>query len=555
MEKPMRKRAYITGWLAFLVILQAGRLQASGYHPPFDQAVSEAHLVVLGEVTKAWCPSVKKVELAGQSACQAGRVFRMKIEKVYKGDLKPGAEVVFVDPHHNSTASYRVEQGKQNLIFLVPAGLDEFTKRRYDFGAGQLFRPIRNLSRQSIFGEDNFKGWLFLLDQVVPKKTGDLNAALTKILEQNKNRHVLRYAIEHFPKKLTESGQALFKKVIIENKADAFIISPAIKRLVKEGVKFEARVLRGLISECSAYAREDLYKMIDRDNISAVQDKLFEFLQQKEPADEQKLIDILAGYAPEFLKDQLSRQDLPFWKLVPCLQALKIDGQAVGRPDFSAEIIKVSPYTLRQLGEVLEGNEFYGILAMNAPLKNTDWEVLFPLMEPTLAGADTPIRKMIVALMRTFGRQVTRSKQTYRLAGASRRLSKPITLEILTNKKRYRLDEPVSITINEIARLDRAWISLEGELGWAFERPDKGWMGSGGFFHVFKNAGVAREKHRRLKKGEVVQTEQTMTSYFDVPGVYQVKARKLYPHDGGAHGLDSWTGVVFSEPIEIEIYE
>jgi len=530
-------------------------LQASGYHPPFDQAVAEAHLVVLGEVTKAWCPSLKNVKQAGQSTCRVGRIFRMKVEKVYKGKLKPGAEVVFVDPHHGSTASYRVEQGKQNLTFLVPAELDEFTKRRYDFGAGRLFRPIRNLSRQSIFGEDNFIGWLFLLEQVVPTKTGDLRAGLTKILEQNKNRHVLRYAIEHFPEKLTESGQVLFEKVVFENKADAFIISPAIKRLVKEGVKFEARVLRELISECSAYAREDLFKMIGRDNISAVQDKLFDFLKQKEPADEQKLIDILAGYAPEYLKDQLSRQDLPFWKLIPCLQALKIEGQAVGRPDFSAQIIKVSPYTLRQLGEVLEGNEFYGILAMNAPLKNTDWEVLFPLMEPILAGADTPIRKMIVALMRTFGRQVTRSKKAYRLAGADQRPPKPITLEILTKKKRYRLDEPVSITIKEIARLDQARISLEGQLGWAFDRPDKTWMGSGGFFHVFKNAGVARKMHRRLKKGEVVQTQKIMTSNFDVPGVYQVKARKLYPHDGGAHGLDSWTGVVFSEPIDIEIYE
>ena len=231
----MRKSVIIVGWLTCLVIIPAGRLQASGYHPPFDQAVSEAQLVVLGEVTKAWCPSVKKVKEAGQSTCRAGRVFRMKVEKVYKGKLKPGAEVDFVDPHHGSTASYRIEQGKQNLTFLIPAELDEFTKRRYDFGAGQLFRPIRNLSRQSIFGEDNFIGWLFLLNQVVPKKSGDLNAALRKILEQNKNRHVLRYAIEHFPKKLTESDQALFKKVIFENKADAFIISSAIKRLVKEG--------------------------------------------------------------------------------------------------------------------------------------------------------------------------------------------------------------------------------------------------------------------------------------------------------------------------------
>jgi len=551
----MRKSAHIFGWLTCLVIIQTSQLQASGYHPPFDRAVSEAQLVVLGEVVQAWCPRMKTAKPTEQSACRAGRVYRMKLEKVYKGNLKPGAEVVFVDPHHGSTASYRVAEGKSNLTFLVSAGLDEFSKRRYDFGAGKLYRPIRNLSRQSIFGEDNFTGWLFLLEKVVPKKPGELPASLTKILKQSKNRHVLRYAIEHFPPRFTESDQAMFKKVIFENKEDAFVVSPAVKRLVKEGAGFEPQILRELITECSAYAREDFFKMINRDNISALQDKLFEFLMQKKPADEQRLIDILAGLAPEYLKDQLSRQDLPFWKLIPCLQALKIDGREVGRPDFSAEIMEVSPYTLRQLGEVLDGNEFYGILAMDAPLKNSDWEVLFPLLEPTLAGADTPIRKMIVALMRTFGRQVTRSNKTYCLARPGQRRPKPITLEILTSKKRFRLDEPVSITIKEIARLDRAWISLEGELGWAFDRPDKTWMGSGGFFHVFKNAGVAREKHRRLKKGEVVQTEQVMTSSFDVPGVYQVKARKLYPHDGAAHGIDSWTGVVFSKPIEIEIYE
>ncbi|MBW1807092.1 MAG: hypothetical protein JRJ87_02785 [Deltaproteobacteria bacterium] len=551
----MRKSAIIVSWLTVLVIIQTSQLQASGYHPPFDQAVSEAQLVVLGEVTKAWCPGVKKAKPAGQTACRAGRVFRMKIEKVYKGNLKPGAEIVFVDPHHGSTASYRVAEGKPNLTFLIPAEFDEFTKRRYEFGAGMLYRPIRNLSRHSIFGEDNYSGWLFLLEQVVPKKPGDLHASLTRILEQNKNRHVLRYAIEHFPASFTESDQALFKKVILENKEDAFIISPVVRRLVKQGVGFAPQVLRELITKCSPYARQEFFKMIDRENISALQDKLFEFLKQKKPADEQKLIDILARFAPEYLKDQLSRQDLPFWKLIPCLQALKIDGRAVGRSGFSAEIIRVSPYTLRQLGEVLNGDEFYGILAMAAPLKNSDWEVLFPLLEPTLAGADTPIRKMIVALMRTFGRQVSRLKKTYHLAQTDQRSPKPIALEILTGKRKFRLDEPVSITIKEIAQLDRAWISLEGELGWAFDRPDKTWVSSGGSFHVFKNAGVALEKHHRLKKGEVVQTSQVMTSFFDVPGVYQVKARKLYPHDGGAHGLDSWTGVVFSEPIEIEIYE
>jgi len=39
------------------------------------------------------------------------------------------------------------------------------------------------------------------------------------------------------------------------------------------------------------------------------------------------------------------------------------------------------------------------------------------------------------------------------------------------------------------------------------------------------------------------------------PGRYCVSAQKCYARDGASAGLDAWTGMVFSEPIEIEVAE
>jgi hypothetical protein len=525
---------------------------ASGYHPPFDKAVAEAELIVVGEVTEAWCP---KVVSATKTAPARGRVYRMEVRKVYKGSLRQGEAVVFTDPHHRSTASYRVAESGLNLTFLVKLELSAFERRRYDYGVEELYRPIRNLSKDSVFGPDALDGWLYLLDHFVAREPGDRLEAYRNILKKHENRNVLHYAVTHFPGDLAPADITLFKQVAADRASDAYVAGYAVERLAKAGARFDVELLRKLLEDGSVYMRDQLLSMVDRSNVAGVQDLLFGFLIQDGPEAEQKLIETLARHAPAFLRKQLERHELQPWKLIPCLRELGINGSAVGKSDFPAKILSANPYTLRFVGEVVGGNEFWGVIAMGEPEGHREWEPLFPLFSSTLKGQDTPIRRLVVALMRTFGKKVVRSGETYRVVETERPMPCPVGLTLSTEKKRYRLDEPVSVKVTETARADGTWMAMKGSLGWHVERPDHSATMTGGFFHEFKDVDLPREEFREGRKAEVRVTEVNLTSYFNVPGNYRLSAKKLYPHDGGSHGIDAWTGVAFSGTIEIEIVE
>jgi hypothetical protein len=521
------------------------RTQASGYHPPFDRAVKEADLIVVGEVFEAWQPKMLSPRSGG------GRIYKLRVSKAYKGSIKAGREVVFIDPYYRSTASYRVAEEEKNLTFLVKLNRAKFAKGGYDLGPQVLYHPIRNFSKKSIFGDDAMEGWLYLLDHFVAGKPGNKSAKYREIIEESSNRHVLHYVVTHYPKDLTSTDVKLLLKLIKRHSQDAYVAGYAIKKLAAAGMILDPETLKDLFESGSPYMRDDLLSMVSKDNVSGVQDLLFEFLTADKVEAEQETIDTLAKHAPGFLKRKLEDSKLPFWTLIPCLQALGINGSAVGKPDYPRQILSANPYTIRFMGEMVKGNEFWGVLAMDEPDKHKEWQPLFPLLEPTLRGPDTPIRRLTVALMRTFGWKVARSAKAYKLGKSGQ--TPPVRIEIAVEKKKFRLSEPVIVTISQIAEVDGVTMALEGPIGWKVERPDKSATMTGGFFHEFKEVDLERSKFKRLRRQAVKKTTRDISSWFDLPGRYRLSFKKLYPHDGGSHDLDAWTGMVFSEPIEIEI--
>jgi hypothetical protein len=444
-----------------------------------------------------------------------------------------------------------VAEDEKNLTFLVKLDRAKYKKLGYDLGPKVRYRPIRNFSKKSVFGDDAMEGWLYLLDQFVARKPGNLPALYRKIVEESSNRHVLHYAVTHYPKDLTSTDVRLLLKLIKRHSQDAYVAGYAIKKLAKAGMILDPETLRDLFESGSQYMRDDLLAMVSADNISGVQDLLFEFLTADQAEAQQEIIDTLAKQAPSFLKRKIADSKLPFWTLIPCLQALGINGSAVGKPDYPKDILSASSYTLRFVGEMIKGNEFWGVLAMDEPDKHKEWQPLFPLLEPTLRGPDSPIRRLTVALMRTFGWKVKRSASAYKL-GKSGEVA-PVRIEIAVEKKKFRLSEPVIVTISEIAQLDGVTMALEGPFGWKVDRPDKSVTMTGGFFHEFKDVELPRDKFAKLRKQAVKKTTKDISSWFDLPGRYRLSFKKLYPHDGGSHDLDAWTGMVFSRPIEIEV--
>ncbi|MDQ7827219.1 MAG: hypothetical protein RDV48_30780 [Candidatus Eremiobacteraeota bacterium] len=328
-----------------------------------------------------------------------------------------------------------------------------------------------------------------------------------------------------------------------------------VERLSREGETLDPSVLRMLLERGDF--NDDVLRMLNKENITGFQELLFEALRKGDTLAEIEIIKTLARLNPVFLREKLHETDLPLWMFVFCLRELGINGSAVGRSDLSREILAANLYTLDRVGEVIGGNEFHAICAMEDPDHNKDMVPLFPLFEPTLAGPDSTARRAIVALMRTFGEKVRRSGKSYILEKGSECC--PVLLGLTTDKTRFRLGEPVTVSLVETARADSVWLCLKGNMKWRIGKagwpPDQFSLEVDSFFGKFDNVDLPREDFHLLHAGETFLTQEDVTMCFDRPGHYQFQAMKLYPHDGGSVGIDAWTGTVFSSLVQIEIYD
>ena len=206
------------------------------------------------------------------------------------------------------------------------------------------------------------------------------------------------------------------------------------------------------------------------------------------------------------------------------------------------------------MSELYQGKDFQALCAMMRPEDNEDWETTFPLLVPLLAAPDTPTRKVAVALMRTFGKDVRRKGGGYVLIPNKERVRCPVTLQ-LEAVGEFKMVRPMNIIVRETATRDEKAFSVKGSIGWTFDGYKLGTSMSAGPFGIWDEVKIPRTDFIGLKKDQEFKSTHDVSSYLDRPGKYKVSVRKCYPHDGGDLGLDAWTGAAFSETIEIEVVE
>ncbi|MHC5035907.1 MAG: hypothetical protein ACYTHM_01195 [Planctomycetota bacterium] len=548
----MRLSAYLSLGILFASWSFGLPLWASGNDCSFDEAAKAAKGIVIGKVVDEWTPKGKGRNTPDDAEdVKRWRIYRVQVSEVFRGRWRKGGKVVIGDRHHLSSASFFINEKKENLIFFTPAKLTPFQRKTVDFGTKNLFEPVRNISQDS--DPEEYAGWLFLLKFVLKDPPKDLTQAYRDLLGRERNRYVLRYVLEHFPKKMTEADEALFRSIIQKFADDAYITSPAIDRLASRGKGFEDMKLAKLLKDGSPYQRDDLLKMVTFDNIDSVKDILFGWLLEEEPEPEQQTIEKLASLCPDFLKGKLKEMDWPFWKVIPCLQELKINGSAVGKKDYPPEILRLSPYLIRNVGQLFQGNDFHAEGALKHPQWNQKWVGALPLMDPLLEKPDGPIRRIAVAVMRTYGRTLKREGEKYVVVPGDGPAKPPIRIQAVATKETYRMRKPIKFSLEEIAQTPGVWFAFRGQWLWCVTDLKSKSSTSSGTAGSFEKVNIPKEEYVQLTKGKVVRSKLDLRDYVEAPGKYKIEFKRIYHHDGGSVGLDAWTGAVYAKPIVIVV--
>lgn len=258
---------------------------------------------------------------------------------------------------------------------------------------------------------------------------------------------------------------------------DPYVTSPAIRRLREHGEVFDGETLVHLLTSGGRYQRDDLLHMVTEKNIDLCRGILFRCLMEKDPDPELETMTVLATLCPEYFKRRLRTHDMPFWKLIPCLQKLGLNGSAVGKKDYSRSVLELHPHFIERVGAVVRGELFDGVSAMEDPEQHETWAEGFPLLIPILSRPDCPTRRLVVALFRSFGVPVRRdgSKCVADLTAA--REVPPIRLRVELTERAYSLGNPVTISLVETATAGKGWLCFEGKLGWSVIAKDD-WTGS-----------------------------------------------------------------------------
>ncbi len=534
---------FVIGIIAVLV----PRVVGSGYHPGIDQAISEAKIIVVGQVTKAWKPKARLN--VKNSSHISGEVYSMRVTDVYKGNVKVGDDIVFWDPSAWTSAGYFVINGRINLTFLVDGSPDADDLELYDYGAEIKYAPIGNFMTPNAYRPEEYDTWVYLLNMILRNSPPKNIDSYRTILSMEKNTGVLSYILDDWPKEMSNDDEVLFRGLLKKYKDDPSITSPILERLKKAGKGFTTAEIVEMLKSCAEFEREEMLGYVNSGNIAACREIIFGWILTEWAWDESTAE--LAKLAPDYLKEQLRKRDLPFWVLVPCLQELHINGRAVGKRDFPASVFKSNPYVLREFGKVINGNDLSALSAMEDPEGNSDWRVGFPLLDPLLAGKDCFGRRLMVATMRTFGENVKRTGRGYTRVPGGAKLKSPVRIELAANGP-MKIGKPILIKVREIGLVNEVWISYKGELGYSIAGPKYGTRAGVGF-GIWKDTRAPRRDFTKLRKGSVHVSTDDISSYIDRPGEYRIEIKKFYPHEGVSAGIDAWTGVVFSKPLRIRV--
>lgn len=538
------KTVYKLFFLALMLTWSLSDAVGSGYHPDFDEALKNAKIIVAGPVTRLNYPKSRNNN-NHWTWLSSAQVYRMKVAKVYKGNVKVGDSIRFWDPQASSTASYFIANGKTNLTFLIDGPPDNETLEKYDFGGQVNFTPISN----SVVGPDRmeeYNGWTFLLNMVLCGQPENNITSYRKIIASKDNRYILNYILEHWPEKIGANDEQLFRSVLMKHLNDPYITRPIHECLLAEGKIFPAQELVHLLRSSDELSRVDMIRYVNASNIEACKEIIFGWVSEQWGWDES--IQILAKLAPDYFRDQLRKHDFPFWELIPCLQELHINGSVVGKRDYSEDLLKVNGYTLRTIGDVVKGDESRAVRTMENPEDNQEWRTAFPLLNGILTGPDSKTRRLCVALMRTFGETVELDGDRYKRISCE--AQPPISIEIIAPEEPLKLDKPIILTLKETSQVENTWISFEGEVNSSVSC-SRYTRGSGSGYGIWGNTQAPKNQFVRLTKGKARTSTINISSSIDKSGEYEVSVNKFYPHDGICAGIDAWTGVVFSKPIKI----
>lgn len=529
------------------------KASASGYHPDFFTAVKEAKIIAEGDVVETWDPQKQQLGQE-QLSFREGRCYRMKVKIVFKGNVKIGDDFIFWDRHYSSTASYGINEGPNQLIYFVLGEATAFEKKNLDFKTDkEIYGPIRvvNKNEDKKWG-DYYAGDIRLLDLTLINPPEDLKAAYIDILKNSTNSYLVDCAIKGWPGVVTEEDKALFKEVAQKYAEDYRIPGNVRGRLAKEGSLPGNDELIQLL-KADDYRAMD---MINEKNISAVQETLFECVKNVDCQNETQAIERLAKYVPDYFKDRLKTTELTIWRLIPCLQALKIDAKEIGKESIPPDVLALPRYTLFQVGGILRQTkdaDFYAITAMSNLKGDEGWKTAITLLMPILDNPDSALRREVVALMRTYGANLLRQENKY-VAGGDQPSTPSIKVEISPAEKVYKIKQPTKIILKEIGQKDSRWIALKGHLGWEVESKE-GTAKTVGAYAMWDNTDIPKEQFIELKSGQEQVSQEDIGFLIQRPGDYRVSVIKTYVHEGSSVGLDAWTGAVQSNTIEIKVEE
>jgi len=567
------------GTLLLLILFSGGGgggvAWASGYHPPFDRAVQEAPWILHHRVVSEHAP---RTVLKGLPAdTREGRVYRVVVKRSFKGPFKVGQQLLVWDPRYGSTAAYSLNGKGENLSFLAAPGAERRTRGGWKvrtYGAGVTAKNaklkvavvFRNKSDTVSRGRGHgMKDWMTLLrlTKVGTRKTDldQVRRELSKVplAAKGAGRELLRYIFTHWPGPLGRKDEAVIRRVIKARLSDAYVTTPAVKLLRKNNVALGTATLRHLLSKGSKYGRQELIKDVSRKNVGALQQVLWAWIDRDEQG-ALKAIEVLGRLRPAYLAMRLRARWLPFWLAIPTLKALGATPRVFGKPDYPAGAMKANPYELVDLGKLVKGKVFGVWYATQT--RNARVAPFLPLVVPHLPKMKPRAREVAIAALRTWGYDVKRSGAGGKGATLSpRKRPSPLTLTL----------ETVAGAPNRIRLVEKATrkvlLCLTGGKGEAGRKALKvvriampngtststDQTGSG-----FYNTTAPKGCFRRVAAGDVVHTEEfdltsLLTNLKRRPGEYQVTVSVVHPFGGVEHGLDAWTGMVFSTPVPLTL--
>ncbi|MFH2005915.1 MAG: hypothetical protein ABI333_04920 [bacterium] len=544
--------------------LSSGPARGSGYHPPFDQAVEEAPWILLHTVISGHVPKDVLKNLPPEAR---GRVYLVKVKQVFRGPFKPGDRLLVWDPWYRSTAGYFLNEKGDNLSFLAPPGAERKyripgrgrakaapeVRSHKTYGGGTAAKDaklkvglvFRNKSDTVSKGRGHgMKDWMRLLTLTkVGSRPIDLKQARAAMVKTS-GRELVHYVLTHWPGALSKKDAALVRRMINARPGDAMVTASAVKLLRSNKMPLAAAVLKRLLATGSRYARYELLKDVTKANVKAVRDVLWSWIE-KDQEGVLEAIERLAALQPAYLETRLKAARLPFWLNIPALAALSKTPQDLGQKPYPAGAMKANKYDLFELGKLVKGQTF-GVWHAVSWTRSDGLAPYMPLLVPHFPKMKPEAQEVAVAAMRSWGFEVKRAGTTIVIG---RRTKPPlvIALEPIPGQPRkVRLKEtalrPLLLCPKGGGRQVR--ITMKGGQETSLETS----QGSFSDKHpkeCFKSrTGVVRD--------EVVDLTSLLGN-LKKPGLYQVRVALTHMFAGREHGLDAWTGMVLSAPLDLRL--